>query len=114
MGSEPTANLQSRLGAIASAVKPVCERHPLLRRLYLFGSRARGSERPGSDYDFYAELDHSACEQALPQYLSIIDGLESALSSRIDFVSGEAWNARDALLKEEIERDKVLLYDRDA
>lgn len=108
-GSDQREDLQ----AIAEIVRPVCARHPLLQTLYLFGSRARGDHRPTSDYDLYAVLDYDQMESVL-DYLALIDDLEAALRSHVDFVSGEVWTARDATLKEEIERDKVLLYDRNA
>lgn len=98
--------------ALAEKIAPCCGRHPLLKQLYLFGSRARGTHRPSSDYDFYAILDYEH-SGSIADYLAVIDDLERTLSSHIDFVSGEVWGARDATLKEEIDRDKVMLYDRD-
>lgn len=100
--------------ALSEVIGPVCKAHHILIRLYLFGSRARGEERPGSDYDFYAVLDYDVVDNIVPHYLSLIQGLESVLQCEIDFVSGEVWTTRDITLKDEIDRDKVLVYNRDA
>lgn len=98
---------------IARLVAPVCERHPFLARLYLFGSRSRGTHRSTSDYDLYAELDYDQMASK-SEYLSLIDELQGVLRGHVDFISGEVWSARDLSLKQEIDRDKELLYDRDA
>lgn len=98
---------------IALAVQDCCARHPLLKRLYLFGSRARGTHAPTSDYDLYAVLDYAHMRSGA-DYLALVNDLERVLGGRVDFVSGEVWGPRDRALKEEIDRDKVLLYDRDA
>lgn len=110
------AGLPERIGEvdrIAGLVVPVCMRHPLIARLYLFGSRARGTHRVTSDYDLYAELDYERMNSA-SEYLAAIEDLQSVLRGHVDFISGDTWNARDYLLKQEIDRDKELLYDRDA
>lgn len=105
--------MRGEAARIADIVAPVCAGHPIVKQLYLFGSRARGTHRSSSDYDLYAVLDYDEMTSLAP-YLSVIDELERALKGHVDFISGEVWSARDALLKREIDRDKELLYDRDA
>ena len=39
------------ISAIRETVTPIAQRHGV-KRVYLFGSRARGDNRPDSDYDF--------------------------------------------------------------
>ena len=46
--------------------------------------------------------------------LKLIDELISALRQSVDLMCGEVWSSRDEGLKSEIERDGVLVYDRDA
>ena len=43
---------------IACAVRPILQAHPVLKA-YLFGSQARGEQRPGSDVDLYCIIDRS-------------------------------------------------------
>ncbi len=94
-------------------VRNVCRRHRFLRKLYLFGSRARGDYRATSDFDFYARFDESLMKSRV-EHLKLIDELISALRQRVDFICCEVWTARDEGLKREIEKDGVLEYDRDA
>lgn len=95
------------------SIRAVCRRHPYVRELYLFGSRARGDYRAMSDYDFYARFDEGLMERR-SDHLKLIDELTSALRKRVDLICGEVWTARDEGLKREIEKDGVLVYDRDA
>ncbi|WP_417046224.1 nucleotidyltransferase family protein [Enorma massiliensis] len=88
-------------------------KNPAIKQLCLFGSRARGADTASSDFDFFAvfDLDHPVL---VHQYLDAIELLETAAGRRIDLVVNGHWNYRDGILKSEIERDKVLIYDRDA
>ncbi|WP_161938998.1 nucleotidyltransferase family protein [Collinsella ihumii] len=110
---ESAQERSARIAEIARIATAACSAHPIVKKLYLFGSRARGDFRPDSDYDFYAVLDYSI-KPLTAAYLAAIEALEAAFESHVDFVSGEVWPARDQTLKEEIERDKELVYDRDA
>lgn len=94
-------------------IRRVCRDHPYVCELYLFGSRARGTQRASSDYDFYARFD-GGLMQTRGDRLKFIDELISALRQRVDLICGEVWSSRDEGLKSEIERDGVLVYDRDA
>lgn len=96
-----------------SGIAGVCAHHPYVRALYLFGSRARNEARQGSDFDFYAEMDADK-KPSHVAHLTLIDELTSALGKRVDLVCGDVWTARDDVLRREIERDGVLVYDRDA
>lgn len=115
MGLPSTTALQidDEAVRIAGIVRPVCARYPFVVRLYLFGSRARGSHRATSDYDLYAELDYDRMGSK-SAYLALIDELQAALHGYVDFISGDVWNARDVCLRQEIDRDRELLYDRNA
>lgn len=111
--SSGLSHRMEEVGRISKLVSPICERHPLIVRLYLFGSRARGTFHPSSDYDLYAELDYGQMAST-SEYLAVIDDLQAVLRGHVDFISGDIWNARDIQLKREIDRDGELLYDRDA
>ena len=94
-------------------LRAACAKNPAIKQLCLFGSRARGADTASSDFDFFAvfDLDHPVL---VHQYLDAIERLETAAGRRIDLVVNGHWNYRDGMLKSEIERDKVLIYDRDA
>lgn len=94
-------------------IRGVCREHPYVCELYLFGSRARGMQRASSDYDLYARFDEDLMQTRV-NHLKLIDELISALRQRVDLMCGEVWSSRDEGLKSEIERDGVLVYDRDA
>ena len=94
-------------------IRSVCADAPVIQKLYLFGSRARGIDNPCSDYDFYGILDLRHPDLA-HRYLDAIERLESAVGGSVDFVVDGYWSDRDGVLRSEIERDKVLIYNRDA
>ena len=94
-------------------IRGACRDHPYVCELYLFGSRARGTQRASSDYDFYARFDEDLMLTRI-DHLTLIDELISALRQRVDLICGEVWSSRDEGLKSEIERDGVLVYDRHA
>lgn len=43
--------------AIKAALRPLCEKHPSIGIVYLFGSQAKGETHKGSDYDFAVYFD---------------------------------------------------------
>ena len=75
-----------------------------IETLYLFGSRARGDNRPNSDYDFaYRAKDHTS----LLQIAGLMIDLEEIVGNEADVVSMKM--VSEQFLKE-IERDGILLY----
>lgn len=79
-------------------IRRVCRDHPYVRELYLFGSRARGTQWASSDYDFYASFDEDLMQTRI-DHLKFIDELISALQQRVDLMCGEVWSSRDERLK---------------
>jgi hypothetical protein len=77
-------------------IKAIVARHHG-RSVAVFGSVARGDERPGSDIDFLVELEPSARPIEI---LSIEVELEEALGVRVDVGTADS-------LREEV-RDEVL------
>jgi uncharacterized protein len=76
-------------------------------RAFLFGSYARGEERPDSDLDILVELDYSS--PIGTKFFKMQSELEEYFRKKIDLLSLEAINEnlRDSVLK-----DKVLVYER--
>lgn len=54
------------------------------RSIELFGSAARGEERPASDLDFIADLEPG---RSLLDLIGLADDLESALGRKVDAVT---------------------------
>ena len=103
---------------IAAKIAPVARKHAL-RRVWLFGSRARGDARPDSDVDLLITREGSSVQSLLDLSGLWLD-LRDALGTDLDLVTVEgiqqglsrrspSMSART--LYEDIERDKVLLYE---
>lgn len=107
-------NVVDRLHSlIREAVTPVCMRHEDVRRLYLFGSMARGDFDQHSDVDLWVLVDDTVRDKD-HGLLRIYEALEDALAPcKVDVVSvtdpAALWCIWDGLQK-----DKVLLYERKA
>lgn len=79
-----------------------------ISKAWLFGSRSRGDYREDSDYDILVSFDDSV---GLFKYAAIISDLEELLNKTVDLVSETSllpW------VKDEIEKEKVLIYERKA
>ncbi len=94
----------------ATLVAEVASRHPEVTGVWLFGSRARGDHNEVSDFDLYVEFDYGKLSWI--GYAKLISDLEGALDSRIDLVSGPDVARRSPVLWSQIQKDKVLLYER--
>ncbi len=73
-------------------VPPIQEREPELaelcqrfkvRRLYLFGSAARGALRPDSDLDFLVSMDDSSPAEYTENYFGLAHALERLFGRRV-------------------------------
>ncbi len=85
------------------------------KRIYLFGSYARNTQREDSDYDFYIVMpDGAGNEIALAQ--KAYRSLRGVRKTPVDIVVGgeSAFEERKALptLEREVFRDGVLLYEK--
>ena len=91
--------------ALREAVKPVAERHGV-ERVYLFGSRARGDNRPDSDYDF---MISAGKVNSLWRMSALWQDMEDAVHAPVDVITD---NADDEQLIAEARKDAVLLYEQ--
>ena len=98
--------------AVAATAEPVFRRHPVVRA-YVFGSQARGDQRAGSDVDLYCDIDRSR-PFGLFALGALIHDLQDALCLPVDVVTAEDLDRTNPRLYREIERDKVLVYEREA
>ena len=79
-----------------------------VQRAWIFGSYARGEERPDSDVDILVDLDKSK-PIGLFQYVTMKLDLQDLLQREVDLVeSGELL----PFAQESANRDKVLIYER--
>ena len=91
---------RSRLAEVRACrdeIMSVVRRHRGLS-VSVFGSVARGEERPGSDVDFLIEFDSSS---SLFDLLHVKDDLEALLGSPVDVVSIGALKDRDEAIRSE-------------
>lgn len=95
---EPTISDLKRI------VKPIAEKNHV-KTLYLMGSRARGDNRPNSDYDFAYELEKD--HRSLLNTSGLMVDLKELLGKEVDLYSISSGN--NDLLKE-LEIDGILLY----
>ena len=106
----PTAVRAPHIDEAARRASEVARRHPAVRRLILFGSRARGDFDAHSDHDLYAQFDYDALGWI--EYTELIRDLEAALETDVDLVSGSDVASRSPVLWSQIQEEGVLLYDR--
>lgn len=81
---------------------------PVLKA-WVFGSFARGEERPDSDIDLLVSFDRENAKVGLFKYCSIILDLEKILNRKVDLVE------EGALLpfaERTANKDKKLIYER--
>jgi len=72
-----------QLNAKRQAISDIADRHGALR-LRLFGSVARGEERPDSDIDLLVTMRD---DRGFDDYLALAEELEHLLGRKVDLVS---------------------------
>lgn len=88
-------------------IKNYLAKQPIVRA-WLFGSFARGEQRADSDVDLLVEFDKSA-KVGLLKHATIQLGLEDVLCRQVDLVPS---NALYPEVREYVDRDKILIYER--
>jgi len=71
----------------------------------IFGSVARGEDRPGSDVDLLVRLGRPT---GMVGYMRLIESLENCLGRKVDMVTEQSLNAH---LRPHIERDVAKIYE---
>jgi predicted nucleotidyltransferase len=80
-----------------------------IQRLAIFGSTARGDERPGSDVDLAAVVDYAQIRKLGPfGFFGIEDRIAEMLGIKVDFVTEPHEQA--PRLQEQIDRDRVNVF----
>ena len=94
------------IDGIREIITPIAERHEL-KRVFLFGSRARGDNRPDSDYDFIVSFGSN---KGLFEYVDLVEELEDAFVAHVDVITDSS-DCNDPIFVA-AEKEKVLIYDR--
>ena len=81
-----------------------------IEKAWIFGSYARGAETPKSDMDILVRFDKNA-SITLIDYAGIMLNLEKLLRKKVDLVSESALYD---FVKETVEQDKILVYERES
>lgn len=92
---------------VADRLKLEFSRYPAVHRVFLFGSRARGTQRPNSDIDLCLE----APELTFPDYLTLSSDLdERVFPYSLDLVLKHHIDNPDLI--EHIERVGLVVYEK--
>ena len=92
--------IDERIDLIASELS----KRPYVRRAWLFGSRARGDNAPGSDVDIEVDINP---EFSL-EYLSLSDELTRAAGVKVDVIADS--DSMHPSIRDGIERDRILIH----
>lgn len=93
---------------VAACVAPVFESWPV-RRAWLFGSVARGTQNRRSDVDLMVELEDTASLGF--SFLTLEDEVSDAIGCSVDLITLVRARSTPAFL-EAFDRDKVMVYER--
>ena len=93
------------ISEIKKIIRPIAEKHGV-KKISLFGSRARGDNRTDSDYDF---LVTNGKIDSLWKHAELFYDLQDAFNSEIDLVSDDS---SDKEFISEVQAEGVLLYER--
>ncbi len=91
---------------IKNKSRSVFDKHDFVKKVYVFGSYARGEENADSDVDFYIQRNR----ETLLDFYSLYDELQEALNINVDIVHDGEQIA--PYLMRNIQKDKVLIYER--
>jgi predicted nucleotidyltransferase len=81
-----------------------------VKRLELFGSRARSAGQVGRDYDFLVTFDEGmAPEEYSKRFFETLHGLEDVLGSPVDLLT--PGSIKKTSLRDRIMKEKVTLYE---
>lgn len=89
-------------------VSPLC-RELGVKRLRLFGSRARSTDLKGRDYDFVVDFPNLEPREYANRYFRLLLGLEDTLSEKVDLLTEESLK-KDSLIRN-IETESISVYE---
>ena len=92
------------ISEISAMVSPLARQYGV-EKIYLFGSRARGTAHADSDYDFLI----SKGDLKGLQFMSFIYDLEDVFGTHVDVVTDTSINC---IVMSDAQREGVLVYER--
>ncbi len=95
--------------AMIEQIRDYFATQPVLKA-WLFGSYARGEERPDSDVDLLVKFDREHAKVGLLKYAAIIIDLEKMLNKEVDLVED---GALMPYAERTANKDKKLIYERE-
>ena len=95
------------LNEIKATAEPICRRHRV-RRLELFGSRARGEAGADSDIDFCVSFEELPPSEYARQFFGLLHDLEDAFHTTVDLLTEVS--VRKASLKKSLQTDGIIVY----
>ena len=94
--------------AISQTIAEYFKTQPVLKA-WLFGSYARGEERPDSDVDILVALDYS--QPIGLRFLGMYEDLKNLLGRNVDLVPDRTLAP---FARESADHDKIMIYERTA
>ena len=92
---------------LKSKIRQACENQGV-RRLDLFGSKARTNAMEGNDFDFLATFEDSAPSEYSRRFFNLLHSLEDILDEPVDLLTIDSIHKRS--LKKRIEEEKICVY----
>ena len=80
-----------------------------VKKVYLFGSYARGDANTDSDVDLIIDIDDTNKRISLFDFIRLQLGIENALNKKVDLVEAHLFFPR---IKIQAEKEKLILYKR--
>jgi predicted nucleotidyltransferase len=93
---------------LKSKVQQAC-RTQGVRRLDLFGSRARTDALEGNDFDFVATFGDLPPSEYAKRYFGLLHSLEDILDAPVDLLTPDSIHKRS--LREKIDKEKICVYE---
>jgi len=94
-----------KIAEIQEKAAPIFESFEV-KRAALFGSTARGEDRPDSDIDILVSFNKTP---GMVGYMRFIEAMESRLHKKVDVITERSLNKH---LKPRIEADLITIYER--
>lgn len=90
-------------------IQEICRKHGV-KRMDLFGSRARSGGAEGEDFDFVVELEDFPPGIYSKNYFALLHALEDTLREPVDLLTRKSIGR--ASLIERIDREGICLYEK--
>ncbi|MCE9582021.1 MAG: nucleotidyltransferase domain-containing protein [Planctomycetes bacterium] len=94
--------------AHSKEIRELCTRNHVCR-LELFGSAARGQDKPTSDFDFIVEMEDLPPVEYGRCYFNLLFGLEDLLGRRVELLTLPS--ITNPYFLKEIESDRSVVYE---